>query len=185
MARAFCDLNHRRQVAPGKSTWSLLNQWAQDHDQAFPDLPGDANVNFRLLFQSGITDDEKPFGTPGDGLCLPGKPDGRIGTAPDFAQALEPGELSIAYVAGLNGSSNSNLPMLVHGAGTAVDWIMGTAPKPAAPTLPFKVVVVSAGGSALARSEGDIGKPADPFAPGSGHDPTNVRLPAPVPRVGK
>jgi hypothetical protein len=70
MARVNSELNHRSQVAPGKRTWSLLNQWAQDHDQAFPDLPGDANVNFRLLVQSGITDDEKPFGTPGDGLCL-------------------------------------------------------------------------------------------------------------------
>ena len=91
--------------------FTALSAWAADHDQAFPDLPDNANINFRELFKSGLVTSEDMFAVPGDGWCMPGKPDHDTGTAPDFAKALEPGEQSTGYVAGLETASNSLLPL--------------------------------------------------------------------------
>lgn len=94
--------------------FTALSAWAADHDQAFPDLPDHANINFRELFKSGLVTSEDIFAVPGDGWCLPGKPDHDTGTAPDFAKALEPGEQSTGYVAGLETASNSLLPLVFY-----------------------------------------------------------------------
>jgi len=105
--------------------FTALLAWAADHDQAFPDLPDNANINFRELFKSGLVTSEDMFAVPGDGWCLPGKPDHDTGTAPDFAKALEPGEQSTGYVAGLETASNSIWPLVFYqpGPGQAVqDW---------------------------------------------------------------
>jgi hypothetical protein len=94
---------------------AALTSWAMDNGGAYPNEPGDANASFRLLFRAGLLGSEEGFGTPGDGWCGAGKPDGDIGTAPDFAKALEPGELSIIYVAGLDQASDSQSILLIAG----------------------------------------------------------------------
>ncbi len=116
--------------------FTALSAWAADHDQAFPDLPDNANSNFRELFKSGLVTSEDMFAVPGDGWCLPGKPDQDTGTAPDFAKALEPGEQSTGYVAGLETASNSLWPLVFYqaGPGQAVqDWVSVTGSARIAP----------------------------------------------------
>lgn len=166
----------------------MLVTWAQDNDQTFPNEPLDANANFLVLFRSRLMDVEKIFGIPGDGWCLEGKPDGNIGNAPDFSKALEPGELSIAYVAGLDGASPSQLPLLISGAGPATAWIMGVGPKPAGETFRGPVVVTYVDGKTEQRIPDEDGKirsqkgdrKLDIFSVEYGTNPENIRLPAPV-----
>jgi hypothetical protein len=119
--------------------FTALLAWAADHDQAFPDLPDHANINFRELFKSGLVTSEDMFAVPGDGWCLPGKPDHDTGTAPDFAKALEPGEQSTGYVAGLETASNSLLPLVFYqpSPGQEVQrWISVTGSAKIAPFSP-------------------------------------------------
>ena len=136
----------------------LLSTWAADHDGACPDLPGDANENFRVLFQSRLTDNERLFAIPGDGWCLPDKPDGNLGTAPGFSKALEPGEQSYAYVAGLDSASSSNLPLLFYQPG---------------PTGGFQFWTSVSGSAKVQRWTGP-----DILSTQWGTDPEKIRLPA-------
>ena len=95
---------------------TLLSAWANDPDQTYPDIPSDANANFRVLFEDGLTKDESVFGI--DGWCDEGKPDGDIGQAPDFAKALESWELSYAYQGELSNTltrPNWGPPSACHG----------------------------------------------------------------------
>jgi hypothetical protein len=184
-----------------KGIWTLLNAYSQDEDQQYPDLPGDANANFRVLFQKRLVDRESDFTLNQDGWFVKGKPDENIGTAPDFAKALEPGELSITYVAGYDGASPSQLPMMISGAGEATAWITGVSKVP--PKTPFTgmVAVTFVGGTSTLLTpdkDGKIrqmkdGKMVDIFSAEYGTDPTKIRLPAlpplppapPVPAVPK
>jgi hypothetical protein len=171
-----------------KAIYVMLAAWAQDHDATFPDEPLDANANFRVLFQKRLMDNEKIFGIPGDGWCQEGKPDGEIGDAPDFSKALEPGELSIAYVAGHDGASSSLSPLMISGAGAATAWIMGVGPKPAGAVFRGPVVVTFVNGSTQLRIPDEEGKicwqrgdrKLDIFSAENGIKPENIRLPAPV-----
>jgi hypothetical protein len=127
----------RTTVLGGESV--TVEPQAADHDQAFPDLPDHANINFRELFKSGLVTSEDMFAVPGDGWCLPGKPDHDTGTAPDFAKALEPGEQSTGYVAGLETASNSLLPLVFYqpSPGQEVQrWISVTGSAKIAPFSP-------------------------------------------------
>ena len=168
----------------------LLFALASDEDNLFPDLPGDANANFRKLFQRGLVDTEGTFAVPHDGWCLKGKPDGNIGNRPDYAQALEPGELSIAYVAGHHLASDARLPLLISGAGPATAWITGVAKTPPAVVFTGKVAVTFVGGAAEILTpdpDGKIrkpkdGKPVDIFSKEYGTNPEKIRLPAPLPK---
>ena len=170
------------------SIHTLLNAWAADNDQTFPNFPGDANANFRALFQAGLTTDESIFGIPNDGWCDAGKPDGNIGQAPEFANALEPGEVSYAYVTGYDGSSATKSPLIIAGGGpTALGWITGVSGKPVV-VYRGPVVVVTVGGATRVLTpdeDGKIthlknGKKVDIFSAAYGFDPTAVRLPAPA-----
>lgn len=171
-----------------RNIYTMLSTWAQDAHQQFPNLPGDANANFRELFKKKLFDEtsESWFAVPNDGLLASGKPDGDIGNRPDFAKALEPGEYSIAYVAGLNTSSDSDLPMLIGGAGLATGWITGVDKTP--PAVPFKgsVVITYLGGQTFIATPGPDGKIMkmkhgkllDIFSAEYGTKPENIRLPA-------
>ncbi|WP_146850603.1 hypothetical protein [Brevifollis gellanilyticus] len=79
--------------------------WAADEKGVFPDakLPATATVNdvFRTLIRDEIIHDERIFGA----RLTPFKPDGQIGAAPNFAQALQPGENHWMMMAGLNNDS--------------------------------------------------------------------------------
>jgi hypothetical protein len=165
---------------------AALSSWATAHDGDFPNEPGDANANFRLLFKAGLLTNEEGFGSPGDGWCVAGKPDGEIGKAPDFAMALEPGELSIIYVAGQDQSSNSQSILLIAGIAPGHAGITASGPPYPADALPERVALVAVNGSAKVWSPDAL----DPTRRGAGGnwlawlakdfgiDPRNFRLPA-------
>lgn len=165
---------------------AALSAWAQKNGGAFPNEPGDANANFRLLFKAGLLTSEDGFGTPGDGWCGEGNPDGDLGSAPDFAKALEPGELSIIYVAGLDGSSNSQSILLIAGIGPVHAGITPSDTTSPAVDAPERVALVAVNGSAKVWSPHERDKTRR-RAGGNwlawlvedfGIDPRNLRFPA-------
>ena len=170
--------------------YTMLTAWASDGGHAYPNLPGNANANFRQLFRRRLAGVESIFGVAHDGWCLKGKPDGNIGNHPDFVQALEPGELSLAYVAGHQMGSDGDLPLMISGAGPATAWITGVAKTPPAVVFTGKVAVTFVGGSTEVLTpdpDGKIrkskaGKPVDIFSKEYGTNPENIRLPAPLPK---
>lgn len=167
---------------------TMLVTLAQDGDHQFPNEPGTANPNFRMLFKKRLVDMESLFAIPGDELLQKGKPDGDIGDKPSFSKALEPGECSFGYVAGLDISSAEDLPLLIGGAGFATGWITGVDKTP--PAVPFKgsVVVTNVGGNTYSIKPGPDGKIMrmkhgklmDIFSAEYGTNPENIRLPAPA-----
>lgn len=82
-----------------------LKVWAADENRMFPDakLPPTATANevFRVLIRDDIIQDEQIFGA----IFSPFKPDGAIGSAPSFSQALEPGENHWMMMAGFSTDS--------------------------------------------------------------------------------
>lgn len=165
---------------------TMLLTYAVDNGGNFPDEPSDANRNLRKLFMKRLMDDETIFGIPGDGWCLEGKPDGDIGAHPLYHKALEPGELSVAYVAGLTTESASDLPLIICGAGPATGWIVGL--EKTRPPVPFvdPVIVTFLNGSTQVMKPGrdgklwkmKDGKLMDIFSREYGTDPAKIRLPA-------
>jgi hypothetical protein len=91
--------------------------YAHDHEGLFPTGDGSAAEAFRKLFPEFLQD-EKLFFVPGsawhDEAPLR-KPDGEIGSSPDFARCLERGENHWAYVTGLSESSDPNVPLIADG----------------------------------------------------------------------
>lgn len=71
-----------------------------------------ANVALRALFKEDSTVREELFG----GLYSRFKPDGKIGSPPDYAEALKPGENHWMMVAGLDPQSPSHFPLLLENA---------------------------------------------------------------------
>lgn len=171
---------------------TMLSAWALDNNQMFPNLPLDANTNLRILFQARMMDNEEVFAIPNDGWCEDGKPDGDIGQKPDYYQAVAPGELSYAYVAGYDRNSPSDLPMLIGGAGPAIGWITGVYKKPKV-IYRGPVAVTYVGGRSEVETpdeDGKIrkekdGKKVDIFSAEYGTDPKAIRLPAPVKKIKK
>ncbi len=90
--------------------------WASDHSDKHPDsILGEkatANMAFREFFKSEILHDERIFG----GERSPFIPDGEIGSAPDYAKALEPGENHWMLVAGLSPKSPGRTPLFFENA---------------------------------------------------------------------
>ncbi len=86
--------------------------YADDHDGRYPDsnVPGiaDANAAFRELIVGGALEDEKIFGCPKSAA----RPDGDIGTAPDFMRAVEPGENHWAMTKGLSSKAAGGIPLI-------------------------------------------------------------------------
>jgi hypothetical protein len=91
---------------------TALHVYAMDHDGKYPDAfltnPRSSNEVFRLLLKEGIVENELDFGA----LASPYVPDGNIGTAPEFAQALEAGENHWAMTAGLGASASGEIPAI-------------------------------------------------------------------------
>lgn len=93
-----------------------VKAWAEDHSGKYPDsIVGEkatSNMAFRELFKSDVVQDERAF------RCLrsPFVPDGEIGSAPDFAKALEPGENHWMLVAGLSNESPGRTPLIFENA---------------------------------------------------------------------
>jgi hypothetical protein len=95
----------------------LLLTYAADYNGKFPDADLNAtgltsNAVFRELVKEGLVQDESIFSCPTSIFI----PDGQIGTAPDYKQALEPGENHWMMVAGLENRSDSHYPVVMESA---------------------------------------------------------------------
>lgn len=90
--------------------------WAQEHDGAYPDsVAGDeasANGVFRILVQEEIIQDERIFGAKQS----PFQPDGNIGQAPEFLEAVAAGENHWMMIAGQNVKSGGTCPLVFENA---------------------------------------------------------------------
>ncbi|OAI56997.1 hypothetical protein AYO49_00315 [Verrucomicrobiaceae bacterium SCGC AG-212-N21] len=89
-----------------------MRLYAADHAGAYPDskVPSaiDSNVVFRELIKSGALEDEKIFGCGASRYT----PDGLIGAAPEYADAVTPGENHWAMTKGLDDSSPGGIPLV-------------------------------------------------------------------------
>ncbi len=91
---AFNGISERGNITKGinnaKQIILTLKVWASDNNGSYPDTiagkaVADANTAFRQLFIDGVLSDEKIFGCPSS----PYNPDGNIGTAPKYTDAVE------------------------------------------------------------------------------------------------
>ena len=113
------DVNNLKQVG------LTIKLYSNDYDGLYPlrwdatkprneqtleaDAPQNSNEAFRALFGAGILKDERVFFT--QGWTRVRKGDNNIGNPPDFTQALEKGENSFTYFAGLSEGVNSLYPL--------------------------------------------------------------------------
>jgi len=141
-----------------------LKIYAADHNGAYPDamLPGAGSSNevLRKLFMEDLLDDEMVFGCPSS----PYRPDGNIGSDPDFINALEAGENHWAMTRGLSESSPGNIPLIYEnpvGTNWPARWNASHqgAAKPGRAWQGGRVIIVQNDGTAnlayLAAAEGD------------------------------
>jgi hypothetical protein len=91
---------------------TAMRIYSSDHGGHYSDAalanPRKSNEAFRALFQAIAIDNELLFGCP----MSPFVPDGDIGTAPDFKQALEAGENHWAMTKGLDDSASGSIPLV-------------------------------------------------------------------------
>ena len=93
-----------------------LKQYATLHDDAFPDtvitqnggVCRSSNAAFRQMIKEEIVTDERIFGCPKS----PFTPDNNIGTAPEFTEALKPGECHWMMTAELNDRMAGHIPFV-------------------------------------------------------------------------
>ena len=112
-ARTSAPGNMTKGINNCKQIITTLKIYAADQTGTYPDadLPNakTANEVFRRLFKDGITDNEQIFGCPQSEL---GKPDGNIGTAPDYTEAVKPGENHWAMTKELTDSDAGSIPLI-------------------------------------------------------------------------
>jgi prepilin-type N-terminal cleavage/methylation domain-containing protein len=103
---AFAKIQERGQITKGisncKNVILTLRIYSSDNNGQYPDAdqtaaPQTANDAFRLLFVSGDATDERIFGCPGSKF----NPDGNIGAAPGYEEAVAAGENHWAMMKGL------------------------------------------------------------------------------------
>jgi len=115
----------------GRDILTMLPAWAADHNGEFPKAQQYSNEAFRELFKAHLVDTEKLFAISTDAWHSNSPsgdskwPDNDIGTAPDFAQALLPGECAWAYVSGLNQKSDPQLPLLANAFSESIGQYAG------------------------------------------------------------
>jgi len=89
-----------------------LKGYAADHNGSYPDAafdhPLNSNEVLRKLFIEGYISDEWIFGSS----ASPYHPDGLIGQAPEYKEALKAGENHWAMTKGLTDSSPANIPLV-------------------------------------------------------------------------
>jgi prepilin-type N-terminal cleavage/methylation domain-containing protein len=106
-------INNARQII------TTLKIYASENNGSYPGATtgdskaADANEAFREFFSSGILNTETIFGCPNSAN---GNPDGKIGTSPDFSQALEGGENHWALTGDQSDSSNGSMPIVYENA---------------------------------------------------------------------
>lgn len=89
-----------------------LKIYAGDHGGKYPDSaepsPTTSNQAFRILFREDVLRDERLFNCPMSKFQTGGK----IGTAPDFSEAVEPGENHWAMTKGVTDQSPGSMPLV-------------------------------------------------------------------------
>ncbi len=110
------DLAYRgRQAQNGKKIIFAFKIFANDNGSTFPDVRAKrttANQVFRDLIAYEIVEDEQLF----SGELSPYVADGIIGEAPDFKEAVQPGENHWAVLGGLTTHDQSNHPAIYENA---------------------------------------------------------------------
>ncbi|MCB1100217.1 MAG: hypothetical protein KDN22_31925 [Verrucomicrobiae bacterium] len=106
-------------LAHAKQIYLALAEFAIDYDGTYPLAFDDSNSAYRQLFSERFND-ERLFFEPENAWhdSLPAGstgPDCKIGTAPDYSEALTQGENHWAYYNGLNNGSRGNLPLIMDG----------------------------------------------------------------------
>jgi hypothetical protein len=138
-----------------------------------------------------MVDDEGLFAIAGDAwLSNSGDrkykwPDFDIGTAPDYAQALMPGECAWAYVSGLNQESAPQVPLLANGFSETIGQYSGDKARKGGVFAGEFCAWISVAGSAkigtLNRDyrllEVKAGKKTDVFSKAWGTNPDNIKNP--------
>jgi hypothetical protein len=84
-----------------------LKNYAGDHNGRYPEGKT-SNEVFRELFKAGLLEDERAF----TAWLSPYEPDNNIGEAPNYEEALKPGENHWAMTRGLNDSSLGEAPLI-------------------------------------------------------------------------
>lgn len=102
-----------RQIMMAMRIWALENDGAYP-DSAFQERPT-ANQVFRKLIHEGIQEDERIFGAKKSFFV----PDGKIGVAPTFDEAVKPGENHWMITAGQNSKSSGEVPLVFENAITS------------------------------------------------------------------
>ena len=131
-----------------------LSAYALDNGGAFPEGQT-SNSALREMFKNdNYGADEMQFAIENDPYCKNfngGKgPDGDKGRAPEYEQALQPGENPFAYVSGLSNSDDGRLPIMANGfAGTDGRWTDNKTQKGGV-FMGKYAAVVRVGGSAQA-----------------------------------
>ncbi len=170
---------------------TLLVTWAEDHDGEFPTAHQFSNEAFRELFKAGLVDTEKTFSIAGDAWHKNSPsgdgsgPDNIIGTAPDFAQALQRGECAYTYVSGLNLASLGSLPLFTNAFSESLGVYTDDKSRKGGVFKGTKCAYATVGGSAKV---GDLspdfrilemknGKATDVFSLEWGTNPDNIKNP--------
>lgn len=95
-----------------KQIANALKIYAGDHGGKYPDSaepsPTTSNQAFRIFFREAILQDERLFNCPMSKF----QTDGKIGTAPDFSKAVEPGENHWAMTKGVTDQSPASMPLV-------------------------------------------------------------------------
>jgi hypothetical protein len=102
---------------------TALRSHSADHDGSLPASgsveesagSGTSNEHFRMLFKEKVLDKEHIFGCPHS----PYVPDGKIGTAPHFEDALKAGENHWMVTKDLSDSPGSTVPFVYENAAAA------------------------------------------------------------------
>ena len=98
--------NNCRQIILSMKTYSGDNSGA--YPDSDPSEPQTANDAFRMLIKGGVLEDERIFGCP----ASPYQPNGNVGEAPEYAEALEAGENHWAMTKGQTDSSSGIMPLV-------------------------------------------------------------------------
>ncbi len=92
-----------------------LKLYATDNSSSYPS-GATANEAFRELVKEQVVDKEDIFGCPNSAV---GQPDGYLGDAPSYADAVKQNENHWMMVGGLGDSAGGNFPILFEAATTA------------------------------------------------------------------
>jgi Domain of unknown function (DUF4190) len=142
---------------------TTLRLYSSDNGGNYPDAVNPkvrtSNEAFHMMFVGGQADNEMIFGAP----LSPYQPDGNIGKAPDYLEALKPGENHWAMTRGLNDSAPGTYPLVFENPADATwppkwDTNAVSVPKPGRVWKNGKIIIgMNDSSVALQKLEPDQG----------------------------